>query len=291
MDTPEPLPTPPPAPPFITRAQRDVAAWAACFDVASLPIRRSTALALEAFRANEDAVDAHSLGEAIAGDPLMTLKLLAHVGQLQHRRGRESDAETAVSALVLMGIPPFFRQFGPQAAAEDWLAGRPAALEGFLAVLQRSRRAADFALGFAVHRMDHDASVIHAATLLHDLAELLLWLRAPDLALQIADRQRADPTLRSAEVQQELLNIRLPQLQHELMRRWRMPTLMVALTDDEQQAQKVQVRNVTLAVRLARHSALGWDNAALPDDLHDIAALLNLTVEPATRLVHEIDGT
>ncbi|MBL8332460.1 MAG: histidine kinase, partial [Rubrivivax sp.] len=86
-------------------------------------------------------------------------------------------------------------------------------------------------------------------------------------------------------------NIRLPQLQHELMRRWRMPTLMVALTDDEQQAQKVQVRNVTLAVRLARHSALGWDNAALPDDLHDIAALLNLTVEPATRLVHEIDGT
>lgn len=276
--------------PFITRAPRDVAGWADRIDVDSLPIRRSTALALEAYRANEDAVDAHSLGEAIAGDPLMTLKLLAHVGRLQHRRGRDSDAETAISALVLMGIPPFFRQFGPQDAVEDWLADQPEALEGFQAVLHRSRRAADFALGFAVHRMDHDASVIHAATLLHDLAELLLWLRAPELMQTIALRQRADATLRSADVQLAVLNIRLPQLQHELMRRWRMPALMVALTDDEQQAQKVQVRNVMLAVRLARHSAHGWDNAALPDDLHDIATLLNLTLEPATRLVHEIDG-
>ena len=80
--------------------------------------------ALEELRADEDAVDAHLLAEAIASDPLMTLKLLAHVARL--RRGRDgSDTETVTEALVMLGIPPFFRAFGPQTAVED-AAGRPA---------------------------------------------------------------------------------------------------------------------------------------------------------------------
>lgn len=37
-----------------------------------------------------------------------------------------------------------------------------------------------------------------------------------------------------------------------------------------------RVRNVILAVNLARHSANGWDDAALPDDYEDIAKLLHL---------------
>ena len=45
-----------------------------------------------------------------------------------------------------------------------------------------------FALAFAVHRMDHDAPVIHAAALLHDFAELLLWLHAPVLSLIVVNR-------------------------------------------------------------------------------------------------------
>ena len=39
---------------------------------------------------------------------------------------------------------------------------------------------------------------------------------------------------------------------------------------------KSQVRNVLLAVRLARHTAAGWDNPALHDDLADIGAMLRL---------------
>jgi hypothetical protein len=47
---------------------------------------------------------------------------------------------------------------------------------------------------------------------------------------------------------------------------------------------------VQLAIRLARHSAQGWDNAALPDDLRDIGQLLNLSTDAAERLVREIDA-
>ena len=273
----------------LTRAPRDVAAWAACFDPASLPILAATADALEGWRENEDVVDAHLLAETISVDPLMTLKLLAHVGRL--RRGREgSDTETVTACLVMLGITPFFRAFDPQPTVEDQLAGQPEALEGFQRVLQRAHRSANFAIGFAVHRLDHDAAVLHEAALLHDFAELLLWVRAPGLMLEIARRQRDDSTLRSSEVQTDVLNVKLPELQHALMKAWQLPALLVKITNAQQHNDSAQVRNVLLAIRVARHSAEGWENAALPDDVRDIAALLQLGIEPTWKLLREIDA-
>ncbi len=273
---------------FITQAAPDLARWVARFQPETLPVLARTAALIEDYRDNEDAVDAHLLAEDLATDPLMTLKLLAHVGRL--RRGREgTDIETVTAALLLLGITPFFKAFSGLQTVEGQLADRPEALDGFNAVLTRSHRAANFAIGFAVHRLDHDAALIHSAALLHDFAELLLWLRAPDLALEIQRRQAADQSLRSSVVQRELLQIELPDLQHSLMGNWRLPAVLVRITDDQQHNNSTQVRNVLLAIRLARHSAQGWDNAALPDDVHETAQLLNLGVEPTWKLLREID--
>lgn len=273
----------------IEQAPATLAGWTALFDHAALPVLAETAAALEDLRANEDAVDARWLAEVIGADPLMTIKLLAHVAHV--RRGREgSETETVTEALVMLGIPPFFRAFGAQDSAEARLANTPEALEGFERVLRRSRRAARFAMGFAVHRMDHDAGVIHGAALLHDFAELLLWLRAPTLALQIDARQQADASLRSAAVQRELLHIQLDELEHALMLKWRLPSLLVQITDEHATQVTAQMRNVQLAMRVARHSAKGWDNAALPDDVADVARLLNLAPAAALRLLREIDA-
>lgn len=279
------------AAPFITRLPRDAAGWVACFDAAALPVLEETALTLAALRENEDAVDAHLLTETVAADPLLTLKVLAHVARLRRSRDDDTrgDPETVTAALVMLGIGPFFRAFGESPTVEAQLVDHPEALAGFRKVLRRSHRAANFALGFAVHRMDRDAPVIHEAALLHDFAELLLWLRAPALALQIAERQAADPTLRSAAVQRELLNVELPDLQHALMLAWRLPPLLVRISDDRH-ADSDQVRNVLLAIRVARHSASGWDNAALPDDVNDIADLLHLGADPTLRLLRELDS-
>ena len=275
--------------PFIERPPRDVAGWAALFNLQRLPVLAGTALAMEEMRETEDAVDAHVLSESVSSDPLMTLKLLAHVAHL--RRGREgSEVETVTEALVMLGIPPFFRAFGPQEAAQDRLAGHTEALAGFERVLRRSHRAARFAIGFAVHRMDHDAPVIHEAALLHDFAELLLWLHAPSLALEIQRRQDADSTLRSATAQKAVLNVELADLQHALMMSWRLPSLLVRITDDHAPQPTYQVRNVLLAIRVARHSAQGWDNAALPDDVRDIADLLQMSPDATMRLLQEIDS-
>ncbi|MGL6112641.1 MAG: HDOD domain-containing protein [Rubrivivax sp.] len=276
------------APPsLITHALPDLCAWARHFLNAPIPVLADTAELLESFRANEDAVDAHLLAQTIADDPLMSLKLLAHVAGVRTTRST-TDPETVTAALLLLGIGPFFRAFGAQATVDDRLAAHPQALQGLNQVLERAHRGAAFALAFAVHRMDPDAQVIHAAALLHDFAEMLLWLHAPALATQLAERQRLDPTLRSAQAQRELLNIELPDLQQALMRAWRLPELLVRI-NDERRADSAQVRNVLLALRLARHTARDWDNAALPDDVRDIAVLLNLGEGPTLNLLREID--
>ena len=275
--------------PLIERPPRDVAGWAALFNLQRLPVLASTAVALEEMRETEDAVDAHLLSEAISSDPLMTLKLLAHVAY--QRRGREgSEVETVTEALVMLGIPPFFRAFGSLETAQARLASHADALAGFERVLRRSHRAARFAIGFAVHRMDHDAPVIHEAALLHDFTELLLWLHAPSLALEIQCRQDADSTLRSATAQKAVLHIELADLQHALMKMWRLPSLLVRITDDHAQQPTSQMRNVLLAIRVARHSAQGWDNPALPDDVRDIAQLLQMSADATWRLLLEIDS-
>jgi HD-like signal output (HDOD) protein len=272
----------------LTEPLRDLAAWTEHFRRAEIPVLPHTAEEIEALRRNEDDVDANGLGETIATDPLMTLKVMAYAAT--HRPARVvTDTETVIATLVMMGIAPFFRAFGPQESVALRLAALPEAMDGLDEVLRRAHRSANFALAFAVHRMDHDAAVIREAALLHDFAEMLLWCHAPTLALRIRDAQRADPALRSSAIQQRVLNIELADLQQALMRAWRLPELLIRMSDDRH-ADEARVRNVELAVRLARHTALGWDNAALPDDVADVASLLNLAHGAALQLVRSVEN-
>jgi HD-like signal output (HDOD) protein len=266
---------------------RDLDAWTAYFRGAEIPVLANTAEALEAMRANEDEVDANLIGEMVADDPLMTLKILAHASTHRSER-RVTDVETVTAAVVLLGITPFFTAFGPQPLVEDRLAGIPGAQEGLNEVLRRAYRASRFAFAFAVHRMDLDAAVIHEAALLHDFAEMLLWCHAPRLAMEVREDLQANAHLRSSTAQKNTLNVVLSELQQSLMKSWSLPDLLIRISDDSH-ADHSSVRNVLLAIRLARHSAESWDNAAIPDDIRDIAELLNMSEGRALALVRDLD--
>jgi HD-like signal output (HDOD) protein len=272
----------------LTQPLRDLGAWVSYFRQAEIPVLGNTSDALEAMRVNEDDVDANLIGEMVADDPLMTLKVLAYAAA--HRPPRlVTDVETVTAAVVLMGISPFFGAFGVQPTIEDRLADQPEALEGLNEVLRRAHRAAHFALAFAIHRMDHDAAVIYEAALLHDFAEMLLWCHGPALALKVRAAQKADPTLRSRAAQMTLLNVDLAELQQALMKAWTLPELLIRITDDRH-ADHPSVKSVVLAIRLARHSAVDWDNAAIPDDIVELSQLLNLSLAATMKFVRELDG-
>ncbi|MBC7991962.1 MAG: HDOD domain-containing protein [Rhizobacter sp.] len=283
-----PTPTTPVVLAPLTQPLRDLAAWVSYFRQADIPVLGNTSDALEAMRANEDDVDANLIGEMVADDPLMTLKVLAYAAANRPPR-LVTDVETVTAAVVLMGISPFFGAFGLQPSIEDRLADQPEALQGLNEVMRRAHRAAHFALAFAIHRMDHDAAVIYEAALLHDFAEMLLWCHGPALALQLRAAQKADPTLRSRAAQVNLLNVDLAELQQALMKAWTLPELLIRITDDRH-ADHPSVKSVVLAIRLARHSAVDWDNAAIPDDIVELSQLLNLSLAATMKFVRELDG-
>ncbi|MBC7682573.1 MAG: HDOD domain-containing protein [Ferruginibacter sp.] len=276
--------------PQLTQALPDLAAWTRYCTSADIPVMAETARALEALRPIEDDVDAAMLAKIIQNDPLMVIKVMAHVAGTRRPGAHALDSsktETITGALVMLGIAPFFRHFGPQPTVEDRLADQPKALAAVVELLQRAERARLFALGFAVHRADMDVDVILHAAFLHDFAELLLWCHAPTLALTIQAAQQADPALRSAAIQQTVLNIGLDDLAQQLMRHWRLPALLVRISDTRH-AEQANVLNVVLAVRVARHTLHGWDNPALPDDVQAIAGLLNATPRIALAYLHKI---
>jgi HD-like signal output (HDOD) protein len=273
--------------PYLREPQNDLAAWVRYFSKAPIGILETTSAALEELRANEDDVDAKMLGEVIESDPFMTIKVMADVAA-RRQPGDITETETVTSSLVMTGVAPFFRNFGLQPTVQEQLHDQPKALEGLLALLQRTQRAAHFAMAFAVHRGDTDAAVIHQAAILHDFAEMLMWCHAPTLQLEIHAMQVANPTLRSAALQRFVYNIGLDDLRQELMRLWHLPALLVRICDGKH-PEHPSVRNVLLAARLARHIEHGWDNAAIPDDITEIAQLLNAHPRVALAFLHKID--
>ena len=285
-------PTPAPAvsasaPLYLTEPKPDLAAWLRFFTQVDLPVLTATARAIEDLRAIEDDVDAGMLSRVIDTDPLMTLKLLIDVSQRRRDEDR-TETETVTSSLVMYGVAPFFRRFGPQPTLEDQLRDQPDALQGALALLDRSRRAAHYALAFAVHRGDTDAAVIQEAAFLHDFVDLLMWCYAPTLQLDLRAKQKADASLRSAPLQRFVYHVDFNDLRQALMKLWHLPSLLVRISDGKH-ADHPAVRNVVLAVRLARHSQYGWDNAAIPDDINDIALLLNAAPRVTQSYLRKLD--
>ena len=274
---------------MLTHAPAGLGGWIQAIAPAEIPVLARTVAALEAMRANEDDVAPRDIAAVVLDDPLMALKLLAHVSRNRSSR-MVTETETVTSSLLMIGVGGFFRAFADQETVEDRLAGVPGAIAGLERVLERGHRAARFAIAFAVARQDTDAEVIQEAALLNDFAEALLWCHAPGLALEIRRRQLADPTLRSSQVQRDVLHVELRDLEQALMKAWRLPELLQHLTNDHL-SQVPRVRNVLLATALARHSHHGWDNPALPDDVAAIGRMLNLSPSAVWSLLRELDET
>ena len=239
-----------------------------------IPALRQTSRALAEAHARRNALNVRELASIILQDPLMTVHVLRHT--TQHRGKRKlHDISTVEHALMMLGIEPFLTRFAHVDTLEDKLASHPQALLGLLRVIRRAQRASRYAWDWAVWRVDLRTEEVAVAALLHDLAEMLIWCFVPDDALQIRALQKANPGMRSAAAQTRILGFTLNQLAILLCQCWGLPELLLTLMSDTH-ADQPRVQNVKLAVDLARHSAQGWDDPALPDDIRAIAAWMRV---------------
>ena len=259
---------------MLNQPPSDLESWVGFFSNAELPVLRQTARRLAEARQNIDKVGGRDIATIVMQDPLMAIRVLAYIQTVSGKHLR-SDITNIGNAVMMIGIEPFFNKMDTSLSIEAMLKNEPQALLGVLQVIRRAQRASHYAHDWAFERHDMNIDEVALAALLHDLPEILLWCFAPKLAIEIRDRQHADKSLRSATAQEQVLGIRLSDLQLALCTVWDLPELLNTLLDDAN-AQSPRVQNVTLAVNLARHSAGGWKDAALPDDFAAIEKLLHI---------------
>jgi HD-like signal output (HDOD) protein len=262
---------------MLNQPLQDLEAWVIFFSNAEMPVIRQTARRLEEARLNIDSISGRDIANIVLQDPLMAVRILAYIQPLSGKHLR-SDITNIANAVMMMGIEPFFNSLGQPLTIEAMLHDEPQAMLGVLQVVRRLQRASKYAHDWAFERHDTNIEEVTLAALLHGLAEILLWCFAPKLAIEIRNRQLADKTLRSAIAQEQVLGIRLFDLQLALCNAWHLPELLKILVDDAN-AHLPRVQNVTLAVNLARHSATSWEDAALPDDFKGIEELLHINRE------------
>ncbi|HEY1181050.1 MAG TPA: HDOD domain-containing protein [Rhodocyclaceae bacterium] len=263
---------------MLTAPLPDLDSWVMYFRQADIPVLRHTVAELDKLRDQADSVNARKLSTVIMSDPLMTLRVMAYIEQ-HRRRSQTTDITTIERALMMIGVVPFFRDFSNIPLVEDQIKAHPKALLGLLKVIQRARNASHYARDWGLMRKDLDVDEITVAALLHDSAELLMWCFAPTLALKVRELQAADRTLRSFAAQNQVYGITLHDLQIDLAHAWHLPDLLIGMMDHHDEKETARERNVRLAVDLARHSANGWDDAALPDDYKAICELLHISHE------------
>ncbi|HMW16738.1 MAG TPA: HDOD domain-containing protein [Accumulibacter sp.] len=248
--------------------------WLKFFSEAELPILRHTARQLASVRGDLERVNGRDITAIVLHDPLLALRVLAFIQEFRSRHLHREITNIA-HAVLMLGVEPFFRKFDQPLTLEAKLSDKPAALLGVLQVIVRTQRASRYAHEWAFARYDLNVEEVALAALLHDTAEILLWCFAPEQAMDIQGQLRADKSLRSAHVQQQVLGFSLADLQLALCHAWHLPELLITLMDDAN-AHLPRVQNVKLAVDLARHSVDGWSNPAIPDDLAAIQRLLNV---------------
>jgi HD-like signal output (HDOD) protein len=245
--------------------------WVDQFGRGELPVLARTVAELARMKQDPDNVSTAQLSDTVMHDPFMTFKVLQYIQQRRHR-SQVVDVTTVAHALMMLGLDPFLAHFSRQPTLEAHLKNDAAALHGALCVASRARHAALYARDWAVLRHDIEIDEVTTAALLHDFAELLFWCCEPRIAMLLEQAGHADHAS-TEEAQKAMLGFAMISLQVELAERWQLPNLLCRLMD-ERHASTPRALNVSLAVRVARHTAIGWDEPALVQDFTCIGRLL-----------------
>ena len=264
--------------------------WLKRLSKVNIPVLRQTARNLAKLKQDEDNLNARDITLAVLSDPFMVFKILSYANNNPGKRQLQQMVEVE-QAIIMMGTSTFYHNLSPDLLVDDRLKSNIPALTHLLKLIKRAHKAAYYAADWAALRKDLHSEEVWIAALLHDLAEMLMWCFAPDQMNRIFEMQKKDKSLRTKTAQELVLGFHMSDLQKALIKTHHMPPLLINLMDDNDEKElDVRATNVSLAVNLARHSANGWDDAALPDDYEAIAKFLHVDVERVLFLIKHPDA-
>lgn len=264
----------------------DLNSWVQYFSTQELPILASSQAKIRELNGKLDDIGLRDITNLVTHDPLLSLRLVRYLESHRHT-SQITDVTTLDRILLMIGLSGFFRSFGASHSLENKLASYPEALQGCKRVCYRAYLAARIASGIATRRRDLDPAEISTAVLLHNTAEILLWVEAPVLAMRISELMRSNPGMRSRDAQRTVLGISLHELHLALLQKWHLPQLMRHLLD-ERFKDEPRVRTVLVATSVARHINNGWQDPGLPDDLKEASTLIGLDPDGTHSLIQKI---
>lgn len=234
---------------------------------ATWPVLAQTAKRLNQFAENIETAEVKHLTEVVLDDPAMAFRLLSDVDALLDR---PPTMTTVTSAILLLGVEPFFKRYVGLHPVEQALASHSDALEEYRRLVRLSRRAARLVGAFCVPCHDPDVGGLFLAGLLHALANLQACIEHPE-QVESARRQRPD----LAET-------------GRILNAAGFPKQFALLVTGDQERLDPQMRRVRLAVDISTALESGWSAPELADLLAEVSALLGLSKTGAIDLVRGV---
>jgi HD-like signal output (HDOD) protein len=261
----------------------DLSGWAHFLSKGSLPMLASTHNALSSLKLKDDSLLPSELAVMILRDPLFTATIIKHL-QINKNKLRIVDITTIEHAIMMLGIEPFYKNFGDTLTIDESFQTNPLVKNSIFKVARRSYVASRIAQDWAAKAKDIESEEIQVAALIHDVAEILLWMKAPAHAFLIKKLMQENPTMRSEDAQKKILGISLVNVEIEICTNWGMPDILLNLLKTRQHHNQ-RMAFVELSVKLSRHCATDWSNPARPDDWNDISNYITHT--PVERTIEE----
>lgn len=221
-------------------------------------------------------------GDIILKDPGLALHTL---NQLQAASGKSlrTEISSMAQAAMMLGEERARRLPLGHPQLERSLSGY--ARTGYIRTACRAFHAAFQAWDWAHIKNDHAPQEILLATLLHDVAEMALWVAAPEKMHQFRKLLLKDG-LPTDEAQYIAFGESLEHFSREIAARWHLPGLVNEALRPEN-AKLPRVRCVMLAVQLARSTERGWYWEKTERVLPEIAEYLAHPLDEVITHIHK----
>ena len=255
--------------------------WIAKLGPYEVPVFRRTARLLTEFAQKAPNIKNNELAAVILTDPLMTLRIL-HDANSRSSKRLGSEITTVEHAILRLGMNAFFEKYGSLPTVEEALANQPKALQAAYEFWQHGYHASWQARDFAVQHLDTQAEEVEIATLLANVADLLLCLKAPKAAIKLRRLRRK---LRPAMAEVEVLGDSLDSLQQGILAAWRMPEehCEMLAASQKPKSRQLMLRSALAIERLAEQ---GWWHKELAVVFDDIAGILGRLPQQIASTVH-----
>ena len=242
--------------------------WVAGIALADLPVFSNTISELQKLSVRGERAPLTDIADVVLHDPLLSLRVLAAVNNRKSRLGGELT--TIEHAIMMMGVQPFFTRFSNLTSIEERLQSNPQVLTVLRRAASRSHHAAYQARDWAIYRSDIESEEVFVATMLAEVAELVLLCLAPDKAEKLG---RADAEFSLVELRDALLSAQ------------KIPDLLLGMMDAGKHHHP-RALNVALARAIARHAEQGWYGEAAMHDMEAAAAFLHLPLDDMIGRIH-----